>query len=43
VIEKRHADLPKIVCALLYSRRFSRCLNGWQEQSHQNANDRNDH
>jgi hypothetical protein len=36
-------QLLVIVAALRAASRLAGCLNGWQQQSHQHANDRNHH
>ena len=43
VIVHRQSDLFKIVRTLRSSGRFTRRLNGWQEQRNENGNDGNHH
>jgi hypothetical protein len=39
VIERCQSDLSKIVITAAATCGFSRCLDGWQQQSYQDAND----
>ena len=43
VVVQRQAELLEIVLALRPAGRLAGLLHGWQQQGHQDANDRNDH